>query len=129
MLAQELVNYGYHVVAGVTDTHLMLVSFVEKKITGKVVEEALDKAGITVNKNTVPFDPQKPFITSGIRIGTPAVTTRGMKEPEMKIIARFIHETISNLGNDELYKKVKKEVEQLCNKFPLYKERLEISGQ
>ena len=124
-LAQELLNYGYHVVAGGTDTHLMLVSFVEKGITGKVVEEALDKAGITVNKNTVPFDPQKPFITSGIRIGTPAVTTRGMKEPEMKKIGNFIHQTISNLGDEEIYKKVRKEVEQLCREFPLYKERLE----
>ncbi len=126
-LAQELLNYGYHIVAGGTDTHLMLVSFVEKGITGKVVEEALDKAGITVNKNTVPFDPQKPFITSGIRIGTPAVTTRGMKEPEMKKIGKLIHETISNLGNEETYKKVRKEVEELCRKFPLYKERLEES--
>ncbi|MDP3024682.1 MAG: serine hydroxymethyltransferase [candidate division Zixibacteria bacterium] len=124
-LAQELLNYGYHVVAGGTDTHLMLVSFVEKGITGKVVEEALDKAGITVNKNTVPFDPQKPFITSGIRIGTPAVTTRGMKETEMRKIGRFIHETISNLGNEEVYKKIRKEVEELCREFPLYKERLE----
>ena len=124
-LAQELLNYGYHIVAGGTDTHLMLVSFVEKGITGKVVEEALDKAGITVNKNTVPFDPQKPFITSGIRIGTPAVTTRGMKEPEMKRIGRLIHETISDLGNEEVYKRVRKEVEELCREFPLYKERLE----
>jgi glycine hydroxymethyltransferase len=123
-LAQELLIYGYHVVAGGTDTHLMLVSFVEKGITGKVVEEALDKAGITVNKNTVPFDPQKPFITSGIRIGTPAVTTRGMKEPEMKKIGKFIHETISNLGSEEVYKRVRKEVEELCREFPLYKERL-----
>jgi glycine hydroxymethyltransferase len=128
-LAQELIDYGYRVVAGGTDTHLMLLSFVEKKITGKVVEEALDKAWITVNKNTVPFDPQKPFVTSGIRIGTPAVTTRGMKEPEMKIIARLIHETISNLGNEEVYKKVRKEIEVLCQQFPLYKERLEISRQ
>jgi glycine hydroxymethyltransferase len=128
-LAQELLNYGYHVVAGGTDTHLMLVSFVEKGITGRVVEEALDKAGITVNKNTVPFDPQKPFITSGIRIGTPAVTTRGMKEPEMKKIGRLIHETISNLGNAEAYKKVRGEVEQLCREFPLYKERLEEASR
>jgi len=124
-LAQELINYGYHVVTGGTDTHLMLVSFIEKGITGKVVEEALDKAGITVNKNTVPFDPQKPFIASGIRIGTPAVTTRGMKELEMKKIGRYIHETLSNLGNEEVYKKVRKEVGELCQKFPLYKERLE----
>lgn len=124
-LAQELLNYGYHVVSGGTDTHLMLVSFIERDITGKVVEEALDKAGITVNKNTVPFDPQKPFITSGIRIGTPALTTRKMKEPEMKRIGKFIHEVISNLGNEEIYKKVRKEVEELCREFPLYKERLE----
>jgi glycine hydroxymethyltransferase len=123
-LAQELVNYGYHVVSGGTDTHLMLLSFIERNMTGKVVEEALEKAGITVNKNTVPFDPQKPFITSGIRIGTPALTTRGMKEPEMKKIASLIHEVISNMGNEEIYGKVKKEVSNLCNKFPLYKERL-----
>ena len=123
-LAQELVNYGYHVVSGGTDTHLMLVSFIERNMTGKVVEEALEQAGITVNKNTVPFDPQKPFITSGIRIGTPALTTRGMKEPEMKKIASFIHEVISNIGNEEVYGKVKKDVLNLCSKFPLYKDRL-----
>jgi glycine hydroxymethyltransferase len=124
-LAQELVNYGYHVVSGGTDTHLMLVSFIERNMTGKVVEEALEMAGITVNKNTVPFDPQKPFITSGIRIGTPALTTRGMKEPEMKKVASFIHEVISNIGNEEVYGKVKKDVLELCRKFPLYREKLE----
>jgi glycine hydroxymethyltransferase len=124
-LAQELLNYGYHVVSGGTDTHLMLVSFIEKGITGKAVEEALEKAGITVNKNMVPFDPQKPLTTSGIRIGTPAVTTRGMKESEMKRIGRLIHETISNLGKEEVYEKVRKEVDKLCREFPLYKERLE----
>lgn len=124
-LAQELVNHGYHVVSGGTDTHLMLVSFIERNMTGKVVEEALEKAGITVNKNTVPFDPQKPFITSGVRIGTPALTTRGMKEPEMKKIATFIHEVISNIGNEEVYQKVRKEVLELCQRFPLYKERLQ----
>jgi glycine hydroxymethyltransferase len=124
-LAQEMVNYGYHVVSGGTDTHLMLISFIERNMTGKVVEEALEKAGITVNKNTVPFDPQKPFITSGIRMGTPALTTRGMKETEMKKIAAFIHEVISNIGNEEVYQKVRKEVLELCQKFPLYKERLE----
>jgi glycine hydroxymethyltransferase len=90
-----------------------------------VVEEGLEKAGITVNKNTVPFDPQKPFITSGIRMGTPALTTRGMKESEMKKIGSLIHEVISNLGNEEIYAKVKKEVLELCERFPLYKERLE----
>lgn len=124
-LAQELVNYGYHVVSGGTDTHLMLVSFIERNMTGKVVEEALEMAGITVNKNTVPFDPQKPFITSGIRIGTPALTTRGMKEPEMKKVASFIHEVISDIGKEEVYQKVKKDVLELCRKFPLYREKLE----
>jgi len=124
-LALELVNLGYHVVSGGTDTHLMLVSFIERNITGKVVEEALETAGITVNKNTVPFDPQKPFITSGIRIGTPAVTTRGMKEPEMGKIAGWIDEVISNIEDVKVYQKVKEEVLDLCNRFPLYKERIE----
>ena len=123
-LAQELSNYGYHLVSGGTDTHLILLSFIEKRITGKAVEEALEKAGITVNKNMVPFDPQKPLITSGIRIGTPALTTRGMKEAEMKRVGRFIYDTILNLGNEDVYKKIRVEVEKLCNEFPLYKERL-----
>jgi glycine hydroxymethyltransferase len=123
-LAEELRNYGYHVVSGGTDTHLMLLSFIEKGLTGKEIEKALEQAGITVNKNTVPFDPQKPFITSGIRIGTPAVTTRGMKEPEMKRIAKFIHRVISNLGNEAVYKEVGEEVRELCLEFPLYQERL-----
>lgn len=125
-LAKELVDLGYHVVSGGTDTHLLLLSFIEKKLTGKVVEEALEKAGITVNKNTVPFDPQKPFITSGIRIGTPAVTTRGMKEQEMKKIAYWIDKVISNLGDEDVYQRVKEEVLELCKKFPLYKERIEV---
>ncbi len=124
-LASELVDSGYHVVSGGTDTHLLLVSFIERNLTGKVVEEALEKAGITVNKNTVPFDPQKPFITSGIRMGTPAVTTRGMKEPEMKKIAHWVDRVISNLGDEDLYQRVKEEVLELCNEFPLYKERIE----
>jgi len=124
-LAGELVNLGHHVVSGGTDTHLMLISFIERNITGKVVEEALEKTGITVNKNTVPFDPQKPFITSGIRIGTPAVTTRGMKEGEMKTIAGWIDQVISNIGNENIYQRVKEEVLELCNRFPLYKERIE----
>jgi glycine hydroxymethyltransferase len=124
-LAAEMANRGHHVVSGGTDNHLMLISFIEKDLTGKVVEEALEKAGITVNKNTVPFDPQKPFITSGIRMGTPALTTRGMKEPEMEKIAALIDKVISNLGDEEVYDQVKAEVVELCRKFPLYKERLE----
>lgn len=123
-MAEVLKNYGYHVVAGGTDTHLMLLSFIEQKLTGKEIEKALEKAGMTVNKNTVPFDPQTPFITSGIRIGTPAITTRGMKEKEMKIIAEFIHRVISNLSNEKIYQEVEKEVKELCQKFSLYAEKI-----
>jgi glycine hydroxymethyltransferase len=124
-LAAGMAKLGYNVVSGGTDNHLMLISFIEKNLTGKAVEEALEKAGITVNKNTVPFDPQKPFITSGIRMGTPALTTRGMKEPEMEKIAVLIDKVISNLGNEDVYTKVKQEVMELCKNFPLYKDRLE----
>jgi len=123
-LAAGMANRGYHVVSGGTDTHLMLISLIERNLTGKVVEEALEKAGITVNKNTVPFDPQKPFITSGIRMGTPALTTRGMKEPEMEKIAVLIDRVISSLGDEDIYAKVKVEVLELCQRFPLYRERL-----
>ncbi|OQX90776.1 MAG: serine hydroxymethyltransferase [candidate division Zixibacteria bacterium 4484_95] len=122
-LANDLLNEGFHVVSGGTDTHLMLLSFIEQGITGKVVEEALERAGITVNKNTVPFDPQKPFITSGIRIGTPAVTTRGMGTEEMHTIADFITKIIKNLDNDDIIRKVGDDVGQLCEKFPLYTRR------
>jgi glycine hydroxymethyltransferase len=122
-LANELKGKGYHVVSGGTDTHLMLLSFVKAGLTGKKVEKALDNAGITANKNTVPFDPQKPFVTSGLRIGTPAITTRGMGIPEMKIIAGFIDRVIKNLDNEEVHKEVAKEVKVLCDRFPLYPER------
>jgi glycine hydroxymethyltransferase len=125
-LAESLKSYGYHIVSGGTDTHLMLVSFIDvPKLTGKKVETALDKAGITVNKNTVPFDPEKPFVTSGIRIGTPAVTTRGMGVGEMKQIADFIHRGIQNRRDDEALAEIAKEVAALCKKFPLYQERLQ----
>jgi glycine hydroxymethyltransferase len=122
-LAADLVKEGFHIVSGGTDTHLMLVSFIEQGITGKEVEEALEQAGITVNKNTVPFDPQKPFITSGIRIGTPAITTRGMGVHEMHEIAGFISKVIKNLGNEEIIRQVRDDVIQLCEKFPLYSRR------
>lgn len=124
-LAEELKNYGYHVVSGGTDTHLLLLSFIEQGLTGRDIEKALERSGITVNKNTVPFDPQTPFVTSGIRIGTPAVTTRGMKEPEMKRIAKFIHQVISNLGSESVYRETEQKVLALCQEFPLYQERLE----
>ncbi len=125
-LAETLKGYGYHIVSGGTDTHLMLVSFMDvPKLTGKKVEKALDKAGITVNKNTVPFDPEKPFVTSGIRIGTPAITTRGMGVDEMRTIAEFIHRGIQNRRNDDALAEIAKEVATLCEKFPLYQERLQ----
>jgi glycine hydroxymethyltransferase len=123
-LAGCLKEKGHRLVAGGTDTHLMLVSFIDvPKVTGKKVEIALDKAGITVNKNTVPFDPEKPFVTSGIRIGTPAVTTRGMGTEEMKQIADFINRGIQNRRKDEVLEEISKEVATFCEKFPLYKER------
>jgi len=125
-LAETLKGYGYHIVSGGTDTHLMLVSFMDvPKLTGKKVEKALDKAGITVNKNTVPFDPEKPFVTSGIRIGTPAITTRGMGVDEMRTIAEFIHRGIQNRRNDDALAEIAEEVAALCEKFPLYQERLQ----
>jgi len=124
VLAETLKEKGYHLVAGGTDTHLMLISFIDvPKVTGKKVEKALEKAGITVNKNTVPFDPEKPFVTSGIRIGTPAITTRGMGVEEMKQIADFIDRGVQNRRNDEALAEIAKEVTTLCDKFPLYRER------
>ncbi len=124
-MAERLATHGYHLVSGGTDTHLMLVSFIDKGITGKAVEQALDRARITVNKNTVPFDPQKPLTTSGIRIGTPAVTTRGMKEPEMRTIADLIHRIIANLGDTSVEQAVAADVLTLCQRFPLYARRLQ----
>ena len=123
-MAKCFVDDGYHVVSGGTDTHLMLLSFIERDFSGRKVERALDKANITVNKNTVPFDARKPLVTSGIRIGTPAITTRGMKEPEMAAIAGFINEVIANLGDEEIYTHVGERVLELCRRFPLYGERL-----
>ena len=116
VLSEELVNRGYNLVSGGTDNHLMLVDLTNKNITGKEAEALLDRVGITVNKNAIPFDTQKPNITSGIRIGTPAMTTRGMKEDEMKEIARLIDMALS--GEDE--EKVGKEVLKLTSRFPLY---------
>jgi len=122
-MAEELLRLGFRLVSGGTDTHLMLVNLTSKNLTGKEAEKALDQAGITVNKNTVPFDPQKPFVTSGIRIGTPAITTRGMGPSEMKIIAGFIDRVIKNLDNEDLLQAVAAEVKSLCAKFPLYSQR------
>lgn len=119
-LADTLLNRGYDLVSGGTDNHLMLIDLSSKGLTGKDVENALEESGITVNKNMVPFDKNSPFITSGIRIGTPAVTIRGMKEDQMKIIGELIDKVINNIGNENVYNGIKKEVEQLCRDFPLY---------
>jgi glycine hydroxymethyltransferase len=119
-LAAELIKYGFNIISGGTDNHLMLIDLNNKNITGKQAENALEEAGITVNKNMVPFDERSPFVTSGIRIGTPAVTTRGMKETEMKRIADFINRVINSVEDKKCLKNVKVEVKNLCAEFPLY---------
>jgi glycine hydroxymethyltransferase len=121
-LAARLVNLGYNVISGGTDNHLMLVDLRSKNVTGKDAQEALDESGITVNKNAVPFDDKSPLITSGIRIGTPALTTRGMKEQEMEAVGDLINEVVCNLGKKDVYASVASKVEQLCLLFPLYPE-------
>jgi glycine hydroxymethyltransferase len=121
-LAGEMTALGYDIVSGGTDNHLMLVDLTNKELSGKKVENALGSAGITVNKNMIPFDTKSPFVTSGIRIGTPAVTTRGMKENEMKMIAAFIDKAIKNVENETVLAQIKTEVAELCSKFPLYPE-------
>lgn len=119
ILAQNLVQKGFRIVSGGTDNHLMLVDLRPKKTTGKVVAEILDKAGITVNKNMIPFDPEKPFVTSGIRIGTPAVTTRGMKEEEMLKIADWISKAVDNRENEQVLIEIKNEIKDFMKNFPL----------
>ncbi|HOI82335.1 MAG TPA: serine hydroxymethyltransferase [Synergistales bacterium] len=119
-LAEALLKRDFRLVSGGTDTHLILVDLTNRGITGKDMETALDKAGITVNKNTVPAETRSPFVTSGIRIGTPAVTTRGFKEAEMDILAGWIEITANNAGNEEVLSAVRAEVLELCGRFPLY---------
>jgi len=124
-MEEEFKKLGWRLVAGGTDTHLLLVDVKSKGITGKQAEEALDKANITVNKNTIPFDKEKPFIASGIRVGTPALTTRGMKEDEMKKIVRLIDKVLTNIDNEKVYEEVREEVKMLTEQFPLYRELME----
>ena len=123
-LAEELGALGFRLVAGGTDTHLLLVDLRPKRLTGKVAETALEKAGITVNKNAIPFDPEKPAVTSGIRIGTPAVTTRGMREEEMRLIGQLIAEVLEDVTDEARQRRVRDKVRELCQQFPLYAERL-----
>jgi glycine hydroxymethyltransferase len=127
-LAASLMERGFNVVSGGTDNHLMLVDLRSKGLTGKVAEQALDRAGITVNKNTVPKETQSPFVTSGIRIGTAAVTTRGMKEAEMRRIAHLIDLTLQAPEDADVSKRVREEVRELTAAFPLYPEPLEAAS-
>jgi len=123
-LAAELVKREFKLTSGGTDNHMMLMDFSGTDITGKAAEEALDKAGITANKNTVPFETRSPFVTSGIRIGTSAATTHGLKEPEMIKIAGFIADVVANIGNDEKLATIKTQVNEMMKNFPLYANRL-----
>lgn len=123
-LAEALKAKGFKLTSGGTDNHLMLINFTGTEITGKAAEEALDKAGITVNKNTVPFETRSPFVTSGIRVGTPACTSHGLKESEMELVAGFIADAIANIGDDSALEAIKLRVNEMMKKFPLYADRL-----
>jgi len=121
-MADKLLTRDYKLVSGGTDTHVILIDLTNKGVSGKAAEKALERAGITVNKNMVPFDQRSPFITSGIRVGTPAITTRGMAENEMNQIVDKIDQVISDIDNDITINRVKMEVKSLCESFPLYRE-------
>src|SRR6266480_2175418 len=119
-LAARIASRKFRIVSGGTDTHLMLVDVFSRGINGKQAEQALDHAGITVNKNAIPFDKNPPLTPSGIRIGTPALTTRGMGQGEMEAIGDWIADILEKIDDESVQKRVKKEVESLCEKFPLY---------
>jgi glycine hydroxymethyltransferase len=123
-MADQLKNEGFRLVSGGTDNHLMLVDLTSKGVTGKDAQEALDRAAITVNKNGIPFDTLGPMVTSGIRIGTPALTTRGMKEDEMRLIASLIAEVINHIDDEQKNRAVAEKVKTLCDRFPLYSQRI-----
>lgn len=120
VLAQSLTGFGFRLVSGGTDNHLLLVDLTEKAITGKAAEEALESAGLTVNKNAIPFDTQSRFVTGGIRIGTAAVTTRGLKEKEMEMIGEWINRAIAHSTDQDALDAIRQEVHDLCDQFPLY---------
>lgn len=119
-LADKLSSFGFKIISGGTDNHLMLIDLRNKNITGKAAQEALDLVGITCNKNAVPFDDKSPLVTSGIRLGTPALTTRGMKEKDMEIIAEFINRIITNPADEKIKQDVQQEVLNLTSRFPMY---------
>jgi glycine hydroxymethyltransferase len=120
-LAAELIKRGFSIISGGTDNHLMLIDLTNKNITGKEADEALDKAGITVNKNAIPYDERPPAVTSGIRLGTPCITTRGMGKAEMIEIADLISSVIHNSTSPEAIESIAKRVKDLCDRFPIYK--------
>jgi glycine hydroxymethyltransferase len=128
-LAGALIAHGYRIVSGGTDNHLMLLDLRGSDLSGKAAEAALDLAHITVNKNTVPGETRSPFVTSGVRIGTPAVTTRGMREPEMRRIADLIHRVLSNASDENIARSVRAEVHELTAAFPLYTVAEEAAGR
>ncbi|RPH86741.1 MAG: serine hydroxymethyltransferase [Deltaproteobacteria bacterium] len=123
-MSQQLKDEGFRLVSGGTDNHLMLVDLTSKNVTGKDAQESLDRAAITVNKNGIPFDTQGPMVTSGIRIGTPALTTRGMKENDMRLIASLIADVINHINDERTIKAVAEKVKTLCARFPLYAQRI-----
>jgi glycine hydroxymethyltransferase len=128
VLCETIAADGFRIVSGGTDNHLMLVDVFSKNITGKDAEKALERSGITVNKNAIPFDTNPPMTASGIRVGTPAVTTRGMKEPEMRKIGHWIAEVLNDLGNQSVQTRVRNEVERLTEQFPLYEKRRAVAA-
>ncbi len=123
-LAETLTGEGWRLVSGGTDNHLVLIDVFSKGITGKVAEAALEKAGVTVNKNTIPFDTNKPMVASGVRVGTPAITSRGMKEAEMVTVGQLIARALTSVENETELAKVKADAQKLCESFPLYADRL-----
>lgn len=127
-MAKEFNTRGYDLISNGTDNHLMLIDLRNKNITGKKAQETLDKAGITLNKNAVPFDDKSPFVTSGIRVGVPAITTRGMKENDMKDVVDLVDKILMNLDDKKIIVKVKNDVGDLMSKFPLYPELDQITG-
>ena len=127
-LAGALAGHGFRIVSGGTDTHLALVDVFSKKVTGKQAQSALENAGITVNKNAIPFDTNPPMVASGIRIGTPAVTTRGLREPQMELIAHWITEVLHNVEDESVQKRIRSQVEALTEQFPLYETRRALAA-
>jgi len=127
-LAEALAGKGFRIVSGGTDTHLALVDVFSKKVTGKQAQTALENAGITVNKNVIPFDTNPPMVASGIRVGTPAVTTRGLREPQLELIAHWISEVLHNVEDESVQKRIRSQVEALTEQFPLYETRRALAA-